>query len=107
MKTYKLNTSVQKMLADTFTPVSIYLQLRDYFVNTILLESSDYHGNENAFTYICCEPIARFEATTESVKISMPGNNIITKEIESRSDALDLLNQFSKSFDCRPANGNS
>jgi len=105
MKTYKLNTSVQKMLADTFTPVSIYLQLRDYFVNTILLESSDYHGNENAFTYICCEPIARFEATTKSVKISMPGNTIITKEIEARSDALDLLNQFSKSFDCRPANG--
>ena len=92
------------MLADTFTPVSIYLQLRDYFVNTILLESSDYHGNENAFTYICCEPIARFEANDKDIKIKTP-KGIQTKSINSREEILSSLNDFSKSFECQPAKG--
>jgi anthranilate synthase component 1 len=46
---YTLHTTYRQMLADTVTPVSIYLKLRDRFMNTILLESSDYHGNENSF----------------------------------------------------------
>ena len=55
---YKLHTKYKKLLADTFTPVSIYLKLRDKFPNSILLESSDYHGNENSFSFICSKPIA-------------------------------------------------
>ena len=58
---YSITTRHKKLLADTLTPVSIYLKLRDRFVNTILLESSDYHGNENSFTYICCDPVASFK----------------------------------------------
>lgn len=61
MNQYKITTKHKKLLADTFTPVSIYLKLRDRFVNTILLESSDYHGNEDSFSYICCVPMAKFE----------------------------------------------
>ena len=58
MKTYKLTTTYKKLLADTATPVSIYLRLRDVFPNTLLLESSDYHGRENSMSYVCCDPIA-------------------------------------------------
>src|SRR5712664_584699 len=58
MKTYKLTTTYKKLLADTTTPVSIYLRLRDVFPNTLLLESSDYHSRENSMSYVCCEPIA-------------------------------------------------
>ena len=57
----KLKTNYKKLLADTVTPVSIYLKLRDKYENPILLESSDYHGADDSFSYICCEPIARFE----------------------------------------------
>jgi len=39
MNTYNINTAYKKRLADTTTPVSIYLRLRDVFPNTILLES--------------------------------------------------------------------
>lgn len=55
---YKLFTSYRKLLADTTTPVSIYLRLRDVFPNSILLESSDYHSRENSMSFICCNPIA-------------------------------------------------
>lgn len=55
---YKITSSYKKILADTATPVSIYLKLRDVFSNSLLLESSDYHSRENSMSYICCEPIA-------------------------------------------------
>jgi len=55
---YKLFTSYRKLLADTTTPVSIYLRIRDVFPNSILLESSDYHSRENSMSFICCDPIA-------------------------------------------------
>ena len=58
MKKYKLVTSHKKLLADTTTPVSIYLRLRDVFPNSLLLESSDYHSRENSLSYVCCEPIS-------------------------------------------------
>lgn len=58
MKKYKIKTSFKKRLADTATPVSIYLRLRDVFPNTILLESSDYHSRENAVSYVCADPVA-------------------------------------------------
>jgi anthranilate synthase component 1 len=71
-KTYPITTRHKKLLADTLTPVSIYLKLRDRFVNTILLESSDYHGNENSFTYICCDPIASFKLNNSTVTQKFP-----------------------------------
>ena len=58
MMNYKLFTSHKKLLADTTTPVSIYLRLRDVFPNSVLLESSDYHSRENSLSYVCCDPIA-------------------------------------------------
>ncbi|ETZ19494.1 anthranilate synthase component I family protein [Pedobacter sp. V48] len=58
MNNYTINTAYKKRLADTTTPVSIYLRLRDVFPNTILLESSDYHSRENSMSYVCAEPVA-------------------------------------------------
>lgn len=44
--------------ADSFTPVGLYLKLRDQYAQTLLLESSDYHSRRNSHSYICCDPIA-------------------------------------------------
>ena len=67
MKTFSLYTHYKKILADTITPVSIYLKIRDKFPNSILLESSDYHANDNSFSYICCNPIASIEVKDETI----------------------------------------
>ena len=52
MKKYKLNSNHKKIIADTLTPVSAYLKLRDLFPNSLLLESSDYDGRTNNYSYI-------------------------------------------------------
>lgn len=84
MKKIKLNTTHRKLLADTVTPVSVYLKLRDKFKNPILLESSDYHGNENSFSYICCEPMASFEVKDGSFKQFLPGEGLTSGSIAGR-----------------------
>lgn len=72
MKNYKLYTSHRRLLADTTTPVSIYLRLRDVFPNSILLESSDYHSRENSLSYVCCDPIAGIVLNNEKLEAYYP-----------------------------------
>jgi anthranilate synthase component I len=78
MKKFKIKTNVTKMLADTITPVSIYLRIRDVYPNSLLLESSDYHGNENSFSYICLRPLAGFEIDNGIATESYPDGSKIT-----------------------------
>ncbi|MFA6946119.1 MAG: anthranilate synthase component I family protein [Pedobacter sp.] len=72
MKNYKLYTAHKRLLADTTTPVSIYLRLRDVFPNSILLESSDYHSRENSLSYVCCDPIAGIVLTDDKLETYFP-----------------------------------
>ena len=95
----KLYTHYKQLLADTVTPVSIYLKLRDKFANSILLESSDYHGNENSFSYICFHPIARFEVKNHTIFTQYPKTKVETAPIQTGKQVIDALHQFSKSFE--------
>lgn len=97
-KTFSITSKYKKLLADTLTPVSIYLKLRDRFVNTILLESSDYHGNENSFTYICCDPVASFKLNNSLVTELFPDGKNNTYTLEKPKDAVKALYSFAQSF---------
>jgi anthranilate synthase component 1 len=92
MKPYKITTTTKKLLADTTTPVSIYLRLRDVFPNSLLLESSDYHSRENSLSYICCEPISGLILNDGQLKVSYPDGSSETKE----PGAFDLVEQVSE-----------
>lgn len=72
MSKINIKTRETRLLADTITPVSMYLKLRDRFANSFLLESSDYHGSENSFSYICCSPLASIKAIGNEVEIKIP-----------------------------------
>ncbi|TLU97222.1 anthranilate synthase component I family protein [Dyadobacter luticola] len=97
-KSFQINTRYKKLLADTLTPVSIYLKLRDKFVNTILLESSDYHGNDNSYTYICCDPVASFKLNSGQVTQVFPDGTNITNPLAKPKDAVQSLYGFAQSF---------
>jgi len=99
MATYKLKTHYRQYLADTLTPVSIYLKLRDRFANAILLESSDYHGTENSFSYICFQPIARFEMSKGKVSMEFPDKKKQEVSVTKESNAMKIFQSFLKSFD--------
>lgn len=94
----KLYTNYKQLLADTVTPVSIYLKLRDKFANSILLESSDYHGNENSFSYICFHPIARFEVKNHTILTQFPKTRAQLQSVVSGKQLVEALEHFIRSF---------
>lgn len=95
---YQLTTHYKKILADTITPVSIYLKIRDKYPNSILLESSDYHANDNSFSYICFNPIASIKVENEVISQSFPDGNSISNQINETIDVSEEIHQFTKRF---------
>ncbi len=98
MKTFELKTHYKKILADTISPVSVYLKIRDKFPNSILLESSDYHGNDNSFSYICCNPIASIKVDDNVVTKTYPDQTVSTKTVAPDKVTLEI-DVFTKQFD--------
>jgi anthranilate synthase component I len=97
--TYKIKTTTKQLLADTLTPVNIYLKLRDVFACSILLESSDYHGHENSLSFICCEELASFEAKGSTAEIKFPDGKIVRESLQSKDSAVSFLEKFRSSFE--------
>lgn len=95
----KVKTSWKKIISDTITPVSVYLKLRDRYNGAILLESSDYHGNDNSFSYICFAPVAEFIAYRHKIAVHLPGQNTRTEEIHERKDVFNALKEFTATFE--------
>ena len=102
MKTYKLKTYYKKILADTLSPVSIYLKIRDKFPNSMLLESSDYHGNDNSFSYICCNPIASLKIEGNLLTKTFPDQTKQNYEINPNKVTQEI-DQFAKQFETSEA----
>ncbi len=99
MNKIKIRPIVKKILADTITPVSIYLGLRDIFRQSLLLESSDYHSIEDSYSFICLEPLATFMVENSKIKVTVPGQTRTTEKITDNASVPDKLYQFLKSFD--------
>lgn len=95
---YHLKTYSKKLLADTLTPVSVYLRLRDKFPNSLLLESSDYHANDNSFSYICFNPIATIKVENETIFQNFPDGKSTTLEISENTPVPTILDEFASSF---------
>ncbi len=99
MKKITISTTVKKMLADVYTPVGIYLRLRDRFRDTILLESTDHHVAENSYSFIGIHAIAGIEITnTASLECKLPGQSPeqwpITKAQEVPEQIWNFMNRF-------------
>ncbi|WP_127141016.1 anthranilate synthase component I family protein [Flagellimonas marinaquae] len=95
---YTLETHYKKILADTITPVSVYLKIRDKFPNSILLESSDYHANDNSFSYICCNPIASIKVANETITQRFPDGTKKEMAITPETDVTQVIHNFSQQF---------
>lgn len=96
---FKLTTFYKKILADTITPVSVYLKIRDQYPNSILLESSDYRANDNSFSYICSNPIASVKVQDEVITRTYPDGTQDVATIEDSTDITMEIDGFSKRFE--------
>ena len=78
MKTFHYHTMTHTILADLYTPVAVYMRLRDLYPQSALMESSDYHGRENSRSFIGIHPVASIAVGHGRVEMTFPDG---TKEV--------------------------
>jgi anthranilate synthase component 1 len=104
MKKIEIKTNCKKMLSDIYTPVGIYLRLRDRFRDTILLESTDYNAAENSASFICINAIAGIEISdTKTIEFKLPGQTPEKAAIGDLAETPRVLWEFMQRFDIAPA----
>lgn len=88
------------MLADLFTPVGIYLRLRDRFRDTMLLESTDHHAADNSYSFICINAIGGMEISDLTrIEYKLPGQNPESVSIQRPEEVPDQLWNFMQRFE--------
>lgn len=87
------------MLADMQTPVGIYLKVRDLYTNSVLLESSDYHGLENSYSYIGFNPIGGISVNNFLIVEEYPDGTQIETQVENKLTVADRFDVFLKNFE--------
>ncbi|WMN07318.1 anthranilate synthase component I family protein [Marivirga arenosa] len=94
----KIKKSHITLPADSFTPVALYLRLRDQFPHTFLMESSDYHTRRNSFSYIGVQSVAEVKANENSFYTEIEGETK-TEELKSKLELPDKLQSFINQFE--------
>ena len=107
MATFNYTTATRKILADLYTPVGVYMRLRDIYPQSALMESSDYHGSENSRSFIGVHPMASIAVGHGVVTASYPDGNVVKQELpafgEGKGEECKLaiskaINDFIRSF---------
>lgn len=96
---FKVITTSKKRLADTVTPVGIFLKLRNQFKNTVMLESADYHGKEHGYSHIACDPVASIVIDKDIVTQNFPDGTTEIFPLKKRKDAVQALMNFANRFE--------
>lgn len=81
MATFNYTTQTRKIFADLYTPVGVYMRLRDIYPQSALMESSDYHGTENSRSFIGVHPIASIAVGHGVVTATYPDGRVEEKEL--------------------------
>ena len=98
MKTFHYHTAHQFLPGDLNTPVSTYLKVRDLFPQSILLESSDYHGTENNRSFIGLDPIASIAVGHGTAIFCLPDNSREERALGADYGLADALRDFLSRF---------
>ncbi len=96
MKKINFKTISKTQMADTVTPVGLYLRFRDVYANSLLLESSDYHSKEESFSFICIEPLISIKTDAHNLVLEVKEKTIERKKIER--NFYDLFDQYKQTI---------
>lgn len=98
MKTFNYTTHNKQVLGDLHTPVSIYLKVRDMYPQSALMESSDYHADENSMSYIALCPLASIGVNYGIVTTTLPDNTREEEALTASFTVEKAMNRFINQF---------
>jgi anthranilate synthase component 1 len=96
---YKFRTASKTLSGDLHTPVSLYLKLRDVYPKSALLESSDFHVNENSLSFIALCPVADIGVNSSEATLSYPDGRREVKRLTDRYSVSEALNGFMRELE--------
>ncbi len=99
MKTYTITVNSKKFLGDLLTPVGIYPKVRDLYVHSILLESSDYNSIDRSNSYIAFNPIASFSVKDGVITTTTPDGQSIQSPVRDKNSVPDAFLAFTRQFE--------
>lgn len=87
------------MLADTYTPVSLYLRLRDHYTDPVLLESNDISNKEECFSFIGLDTLASFQVKAGTISTQYPGEPKEERQLSSTQTVAQEFREFLSRFE--------
>ncbi len=101
---FNITSRTKRLLADTLTPVSIFLRIREQYPLSVILESADYHAMHNSFSYIACDPVAAITIDRGEVTETYPDGSRTSYTLSDKKDAVKVLQAFSSRFEHQEQN---
>lgn len=98
MHQHTYTTHVRQMLADMYTPVSVYMRLRDIYPQSALMESSDYHDSNNSRSFIAINPVGNVSISHGKAICTFPDGTTTTKDVTNEYKADIAINEFIQHF---------
>ena len=98
MKQYTYTTAYKTLLGDLHTPVTTYLKVRDLFPQSVLMESSDYHGVENNRSFIGLNPIASISISHGKATAKFPDGTQEVQDIDDHYRVDQAISDFLTRF---------
>ena len=103
MNTFHYTTVSRTILGDLYTPVGVYLRLRDLYPQSALMECSDYHDANESRSFIGIDPMASVAIGHGLATITYPDGSVKRQEVSNsyRSDNAihDLIDNIKVSGD--------
>ena len=96
--TYNYKTTARTILGDLYTPVGVYMRLRDLYPHSALMESSDYHAAGNSSSFIGINPIGNIAIGHGKATLTFPDGTTSTHDITADYRCDTAINQFIHSF---------
>lgn len=94
MEKYIFKTTSKQVMGDLHTPVSVYLKVRDIYPESALLESSDFHGNENSLSFIALCPLASIGINNGECTATFPDGSREVAPLTESYNVADAMNAF-------------
>lgn len=86
--------TVRQLLADTVTPVTAYLRIRDLFPGTMLLECADWKPGQRAFSFLCISPFAEIAVERGQIHERVHDDERVTDISDPHADVQAALRRF-------------
>lgn len=95
----KIITTHQTKIADLFSPIAVYLRLRNLYPKSMILEGTDFQGADDCQSFICCDPIAELVVNNGIVHLTLGATETEKREIAKGRGFQEEVQRFLAAFE--------